>query len=78
MQKLSPHAPEFEMKCYILHDYGTFTPFTEKSFDQFKDLHQLMLLKNFDINLTSLLGGVVNNVLNVKFVSPCDVRSFSL
>ena len=47
------------MKCHILHDFRTFTPFEEKSSDHLKDLHKMEFLTNFDINLTSLLGGVM-------------------
>ena len=45
------------MKHHILHDSRTSTPCKEKLFDLFKDLHKLMLLTNFDVNLTSFLGG---------------------
>ena len=57
------------MKYHILHDYITSTPFTEKSPDHFKDLHKLKLLTDFDDNLTSFLGGVMNYVLNVQFIT---------
>ena len=53
------------MKYHILHDFRPSTPFKEKPSDHFKDLHKLKLLKNFDVNLISLLGGVINYVLNV-------------
>ena len=43
------------MKYNILHDFRTSTPFKEKSFDYFKDLHKLKLL-TFDANLTSSPG----------------------
>ena len=52
------------MKYHILHDYGTFTPFKEKSSDRFKELHKLRLLTNIYVNLTSFLGGITNYVLN--------------
>ena len=74
------------MKYRTLHDFGASTPFKEKSSDHFKDVHKLKLLTNFDVNLTSFLGGETNNVVNVKFVTPGVqvrltsnfVRSFSL
>ena len=47
------------MKYHVLHDF-TSTPFEEKSSDHFKDLHKMELLTNFDISLTSFLGGVMN------------------
>ena len=48
------------MKHYVLHDFITSTPFEEKSSDHVKDLHKMELLTNFDISLTSFLGGVIN------------------
>ena len=75
------------MKYHILHDFGTCTAFKEKCSDYLKDLHKLKPLTNFDVNLTTFLGGVMNNVLNVKFVTPSGdevrltskfVRSLSL
>ena len=45
------------MKNHILHDSTPFTPFKEKSPDHIKDRDRLKLLKNFDVNLTSFLGG---------------------
>ena len=48
------------MKYHILHDFGTSTPFKEKSSNQFKDLYKMELLTNFVVNLTSFLGGVMN------------------
>ena len=48
------------MKCRVLHDFITSFPFEEKSSDYFKDLHKMELLTNFDISLTSFLGGVMN------------------
>ena len=32
------------MKCYILHDFRTSTPYKEKSSDHFKELDKLKLL----------------------------------
>ena len=51
------------MKYHILRDYRTSTPFKGKSFDHFKDLHKLRLLTNFDVYLTSFLGGVIKYAL---------------
>ena len=48
------------MKYHVLHDFITSTSFEEKSSDQFKDSHKMDLLTNFDISLTSFLGGVMN------------------
>ena len=51
---------EFDIKYHSLHDFITSTPFDEKSSDHFKDLHKMEFLTNFDISLTSFLGGVMN------------------
>ena len=51
---------EFDMKNHVLHDFITSTPFEETSSDHFKDLHKMEPLTNFDISLTSFLGGVMN------------------
>ena len=48
------------MKYYVLHDFITSTPFKEKSSGHFKDLNEMELLTNFDISLTSFIGGVTN------------------
>ena len=48
------------MKYHVLHDFITSTPFEDKFSDHFKDLHKMELLTNFDISLTSFLGGVMN------------------
>ena len=48
------------MKYHVFHDFITSIPFEEKSVDQFKDLHKMELLTNFDISLTLFLGGVMN------------------
>ena len=53
------------MKYHILLDFGTSIPLMEKSSDHFKDLHKLKLLTNFDVDLTSFLGGIINYVFNV-------------
>ena len=48
------------MKYLVLYDFTTSTPFEEKSSDHFKDLHEMELLTNFDVRLTSFCGGVMN------------------
>ena len=48
------------MKYHVLHDFITSTPFEEKSSVHFKDLYKMKLFTNFDISLTSFLGGVMN------------------
>ena len=48
------------MKYHVLHDFITSTPFEEKSSDHFKDYHKTSLLTNFDVSVTSFLGGVMN------------------
>ena len=48
------------MKYHVLHDLITSTPFEEKSSDHFKVRHKMELLTNFDISLTSFLGGIMN------------------
>ena len=48
------------MKYHVLHDFVTSTLFEEKSSDHFADLHKMELLTNFDVSLTSFLGGVMN------------------
>ena len=48
------------MKYHVLRDFITCTFFEEKSSDHFKDLHRMKLLTNFDISLTSFLGGDMN------------------
>ena len=48
------------MKYHVLHDFLISTPFQQKSSDHFKGLHKMDLLTNFDISLTSFLGGVTN------------------
>ena len=53
------------MTYHIFHDFRASTPFKEKSSVNFKELHKLKLLTNFDVNLMSSLGGVANYVLNV-------------
>ena len=53
------------MEYHILHNIRTSTPFKDKSSEDFKDIHKLKLLTNFDSNLKSFLGGVAKYVLNV-------------
>ena len=48
------------MKYHVLHDFITSNPFEQKSSDHVKDLHKMELLTNFDISLTSFLGGSMN------------------
>ena len=48
------------MKYNALHDFRTSTSSKEKSFDHFKDLHQLKLLKKFNVNLFSSPEEVMN------------------
>ena len=55
---------EFGIKYLILHDFITSAPFKEKFSDPFKDLHKLELVTNFDVNLISFLGGIMNLTLN--------------
>ena len=49
---------------YLFYVFRTSTPFREKPSDHFKDLHQLKVLINFDVNLIISLGGVKNTVVN--------------
>ena len=44
----------FNMKYHILHDFGMSTSYKEKSSDRFKELYNLKLLTNFNVNLMSL------------------------
>ena len=62
---------EFDRKYNILHDLRTSTPFEEKSSDYFKDLHKLKPLTNFDVNLTSLPGRIMDQTFN-----PSDTKGF--
>ena len=55
-----------DMKYHILRDFRISTPFKDKSSDHFTNGHQLKLLTNFDVNLTSFLGGAINHVLNIN------------
>ena len=52
------------MKYHIFHDFRICTLFKKTSFDHLKDLNKLKLLRNFNVNLTLFLGGVINHVLN--------------
>ena len=58
-------GPEFDMKNHILYVSRTFNAFKEISSDHFKDIYKLKLQTNFDVNMTSSLGGVPNYVLNL-------------
>ena len=48
-----------DKKYHVLNEFITSTPFEEKSSDHFKDVYKLKLVTNFDISLTSFLGGVM-------------------
>ena len=61
----------FDMKCQILLDLRTFTPFNEKSSDHFKDLLKLKLLTIVYINPTSSSEGVTNLMFNTLFMQSC-------
>ena len=52
------------MKCHILDVFRTSTAFKEKSSDHFKDNYKLKLPANFDISMTSFLGGVPSHVID--------------
>ena len=49
---------------HIMHGFRNSTPFKRKSSYHFKDIHKLKLLTNFDVNLTSSPGGVMNQPFN--------------
>ena len=49
-----------------LNDFKTSTPFKENLLGHFKDHHIVKLLTNFDVNLTSVPGGVTN----LGFINP--------
>ena len=71
--KTLAQGPEFDMKYHILNDFGACNSFKEESSDHFKDLHKLKLLKNVYVYLTSSQEEVMNNGLNVQFItSPGD------
>ena len=55
----------FDMKYHILHDFRTSVPFKKKTCDHLKDLQKTKFLKNFDVNLTTFPGEVINYVLNI-------------
>ena len=52
------------MEHYILHSLKTSASFKEKSSGQFKGLHKLTFQTDFDVNLTTSLGGETNTVFN--------------
>ena len=56
------------MKYHILHVFRTSTASKEKSSDHFKDLYNLKLLTNFDVNMASFLGRVPNYLLNLYLI----------
>ena len=58
------------MKYHNLHDFRTSTSSKETSSDHYKDLQELKLLPNFDVNLTSSPGGVMNLTFNTLFRTP--------
>ena len=49
------------MKCHILHDFRTSTPYKVKSSYRFKELHK----REASETMTSCLGGVKSSVFNV-------------
>ena len=53
------------MKNHILYVSRTSTSFKDKSSDYFKDIYKLKLQTNFDVNMTSFVGGVPNYVSNL-------------
>ena len=53
------------MKYNILHVFRTSTAFKEKSSDHFKDIYQLKLVTNCDVNMTPFVGGAPNYVLYI-------------
>ena len=50
------------MKNHILYVSRTSTAFKEKSYDHLKNIYKLKLQTNFDVNITSFIGGVPNYV----------------
>ena len=48
------------MKNHILHDFRISAPFKEISPYHSEDIYKLKLPKNFEVNLTSFLEGVMN------------------
>ena len=55
----------FDIKNHILHVSRTSTALKGKSPDPLKDIDKLKLQTNFDVNMTSFLGGVPNFVLKL-------------
>ena len=53
------------MKYHIVHHSRTPISFKEKPTNHCKDLHKLKLVTNFDVNLTSVSGGVMDKTLFV-------------
>ena len=64
------------MKYHILRDFGTSIPFREKSHNHFEDLHKLKLLTKFDVNLISVLGGVMSNVTDSSQTSQVNMKIY--
>ena len=58
-----------DMKFHILHDLRSSTPFKEKSYLHFKNLHKLKLLTNFDVNMISSPGGNYELKFHYHFIS---------
>ena len=52
------------MKYHILHVIRISTALKENFSDHFNGIYKLKLLTNFDVNMTSFLGGVPNYLLN--------------
>ena len=50
------------MKYHILHVFLTSIAFKEKSSDHFENIYKLKFLTNFDVPMTSFVGGVPNYV----------------
>ena len=57
---------------YTLHGFrtSTITLFKGKPYDRFKDLHKLKPLTDFDVHLTTSLGGVASTVFSCWFTTP--------
>ena len=53
------------MKYHILNVFRTAIELIKKSSDHFKNIYGLKLLTSFDVNMTSFLKGVPNDVLNL-------------
>ena len=51
---------ESDMKYHIFHDFRNSTIYEKKSCNPFRDIQKLKLLANFDVNLKSSPGAVMN------------------